>query len=422
MQTDAVTHSEGVAGLRIFGVGDTGISALELLMADGLSPDLFVALNTGATALENSRAPQKINLECRRLRGLGSGGDPGRARLAIEENADKLKALCENLQMVFIMAGLGGGCGTGASPALARIAKSAGALVLGCVTTPFECEGSHRQSLAERGLEELREAADGVICLPNQKLFQLIEENTRVVDTFRISNRFLADGLQGIWRALALKGLIQIHAEALVRLLQDQHVECSFAVAQASGADRGGKVIEKLLAHPMLDNGEAFAGCGAVLVSLAGGSDLTMAEVNRVMDQVKTRCDSAQVLMGAGIDPALQDRLAVTIIVAKKAPQEVAPRAAESLETQLLHRGAAAKPNSRLLPPAPELPPEQMKQILARQAGSRSLGRRASLKMRQAQLPLEIVSKGRFDKSEPTIHKGEDLDVPTYLRRGVSLN
>jgi cell division protein FtsZ len=243
-----------------------------------------------------------------------------------------------------------------------------------------------------------------------------------VVDTFRISNRFLADGVQGIWRSLTLRGLIPIHTEALVRLLQDQHVECSFAVAQALGADRGAKVIEKLLAHPMLDNGEALAAGEAAVVSLVGGPDLTMAEVNQVMDQVRTRCDSAQILMGAGIDPALQDRLAVTIIVAKKTAQEVASRAAESLETQLLHRGAAAKPNSRLLPPAPELPPEQVKQILARQATGRSLGRRASRKMRQAQLPLEIVSKGRFDKSEPTIHKGEDLDVPTYLRRGVSLN
>src|SRR5205814_2720576 len=135
-----------------------------------MAPDELVALNTGAGALENSRAAQKVNLECRRLRGLGSGGDPARARQALEENADNLKALFEKLEIVLILAGLGGGCGTGASPALARIAKTSGALVLGCVTTPFECEGSHRQSLAEGGLEELREAADGVICLPNQKL------------------------------------------------------------------------------------------------------------------------------------------------------------------------------------------------------------------------------------------------------------
>ena len=241
-------------------------------------------------------------------------------------------------------------------------------------------------------------------------------------DTFRIANRFFADGVQGVWRLLTLKGLLHIHPEALLRLLRDRHSDCSFAVAQAAGPDRAPKVIEKLLAHPMLDDGEAFATSDSLLVSLTAGPNLTMAEVNAVMEQIQARSGSTQLLMGAGIDDRFEDRLAVTVITSRKFEAGPAPRPHENLEAQLLARTASPKPNSRLLPPAPEIAPDKMRQLLASQNGGRSGPRRASLKMRQAQLPLEIVSRGRFDKSEPTIHKGEDLDVPTYLRRGVALN
>jgi cell division protein FtsZ len=148
-----------------------------------------------------------------------------------------------------------------------------------------------------------------------------------------------------------------------------------------------------------------------------------MSEVNRVMIQIKTKCESAEVMMGACIDDQFGDRLAVTLITAKQLDHEFVPRAkGEGLDTQLLDRTATPKPNSRLLPPAPMLGPEAVQKLLSRQGNGRAAARRTSSKMRQTQLPLEIVSKGRFDRSEPTIHKGEDLDVPTYIRRGVPLN
>ena len=420
METNCPTRLSGAPVLRILGVGDTGLSVIELMLADGLCPDLFAAINTGGVALENSTAAKKVRLENRRLRGLGSGGDPERGRQAADEQAEQLKDLCENIDVVLILAGLGGGAGTGISPALARIAKAAGALVLVFVTTPFECEGTRRQLLAEQGLDELKEVADGIICLPNQRIFKLIEENTSVVDTFKITNRFFADGVHGVWRLLAFKGLIQIQLDDVLRLLQGNCSECAFAAAQAAGPDRARSVIEKLLAHPMLDSGEALRECESVLVSITGGPNLTMAEVNLVMDGIKAQGGPIEILMGAVIDEGFQDRLAVTVITSRKPEYNVVPRAhAESLHAQLLDRTPSAKPNSRFLPPPPALPPDQMKQMLARQ---KSGSRRSSVKMRQGQLPLEIISKGRFDKSEPTIHKGEDLDVPTYIRRGVPLN
>jgi len=183
--------------------------------------------------------------------------------------------------------------------------------------------------------------------------------------------------------------------------------------------------MDKLLAHPMLDGGRLLGESDAVLVSLTGGPDLTMADVNRVMEQVNGQCKGAQVIMGAAIDENFRERLVVTLIAARKAPEPPvsAPGSeGEKLDAQLLERATTARPGSRFVPPAPALPPEQLEK-LARQRGSNPRGRRSTgAKMRQGQLPLEIISKGRFDKSEPTIHKGEDLDVPTYIRRGVPLN
>jgi cell division protein FtsZ len=277
------------------------------------------------------------------------------------------------------------------------------------------------------GLEELKEAAHGVVCLPNQKVTKIIDEQTSVLDAFKLAGELLADAVLGIWRLLSHKGLIEIHVADLCELLRGRHADCAFAVAQAAGPTRSRDVMDKLLAHPMLDGGESLSDADAVLVSLMAGPDLTMTEVNRVMEEVSRKCAPAQVIMGAAIEQAFAEQLAVTMIVARKSAEltdrETTPRSApEGLDAQLMDRRPTARPGSRFVPPPPVLPPEKMRQMLAEQSAGASRPRKARSKMRQGQLPLEIVSKGRFDKSEPTIYKGEDLDVPTYIRRGVSLN
>jgi cell division protein FtsZ len=243
------------------------------------------------------------------------------------------------------------------------------------------------------------------------------------VETFKIANRLLADGVLGIWRLLTLRGLLEIHFEDLLHLIKDRHSESTFAVAEASGAGRAELVLEKLLGHPLLESGEVLPGCEAILVSLAGGPALTMAEINRLIEQIKIKCSNAQLIVGACLDDVFGDRLVVTLIAVNK-PEIGAGtlRRREEFGSQLLDRGASVKPNSRFLPPPPSLAPEQVQQLLTRHGNGRGGPRRNTSKMRQGQLPLDIVSKGRFDKSEPTIHKGEDLDVPTYIRRGVPLN
>ena len=306
-QNDAVVETARKSiSVKVFGVGGAGINVMELMLKESLPGVGFVAVNTDAQSLAASSAAEKVHLETQPLRGLGTGGDPDRGRALAEEQLPKLKSLCEGADAVFILAGLGGGAGTGISPVLAGAAKEAGALVLGFVTTPFDCEGGRRQRLAQYGLAELKAAADGVISLPNQKVFKMIDENTSVLETFKITNDLLAAGVRGVWRLLMHKGLIEIHFSDLAALLRDRHGESCFAVAEAMGPTRSREVMDKLLAHPMLDGGQMLGESDAVLVSLIGGPDLTMAEVNRVMEQVNRQCEHAQVIMGAAIDGAFK--------------------------------------------------------------------------------------------------------------------
>jgi cell division protein FtsZ len=408
--------------VKAFGVGNAGTSVLELLTAAGFPAADAVAVNSDPEMLRGSSLVEKIQLETKLLRGLGSGGDPERGRTLAEEQAARLKSLCEGSDLVFIIAGLGGGCGTGAGPILAKLAKEAGALALGFVMTPFECEGTRRNHLAQRGLETLREAADAVVCLPNQKLFKTLEENTSVLEAFKLSNELLADAVRSFWRLATHKGLIELHFIQLCELLRDQHTESAFAVAEAMGATRSRDVVEKLLHSPLLEAGAILPEADSVLVSVMGGPDLTMTEVNRVIQDITAKCEGTPVTMGATIHQDFTDRLAVTIIAARNAIPSLASDSRtrpEALPEQLLSQ-TGARTRSRFVPPPPNLRPEQVQELMTRQGRGRS--QKNIPRLRQTQLPLEIVSKGRFDKSEPTIHKGEDLDVPTYIRRGVALN
>lgn len=397
--------------LRLFGVGNAGIALVDSLDALEFAGAEFVVVNTDATGLAASAAPVKIQLESKLLRGLGSGGDPERSRALAEEQFSKLKLACAGADVVFILAGLGGGAGSGIAPVLARAAREAGALVLAFVTLPFECEGNRREQQAQQSLALLKPAADGVICLPGAKTAKLIDENNSLVDTFRVTGGFLIEGLRGVWQLLTRPGLIQVHFSDLCNLLRDRHVENAFAYVEAAGAGRSREVMERLLNHPLLDEGRALAESDAVLVSLTAGKGLTMAEINRVMDQMKRQCGHARITMGAAEDPALKDKLCVTVIVGKQnaAPTTLSLR----LETRPTTGTTSVTSTAGSLgAPAVREP-----------AASRpARPRRANAKMVQSQLQLSAVSKGRFDKSEPTLHRGEDLDVPTFLRRGLPLN
>ena len=427
--------------LHVIGVGGAGGNAVDHMSRLGLDGVRFFALNTDARALGACGAGDKLVMGSRLNRGLGTGGDPDMGRAAAEQDLEQVKAFCTGADIVFIVAGLGGGTGTGASPVVARAAREAGALVLAMVTLPFEFEGGRRQRQALNGLQALKAEADAVICLPNQKLFKMIDEHTNVVDTFNISNDLLGQGVAGVWRLLTRTGLINVDFADLCSVTRGRHSESWFAVAEAEGDTRSSQVMEKLLTHPLLDGGQMLNESPAVLVSVVGGPDLTMTEVNRIMEQINRHCENAHLIMGAAIDETLLGRVRVTLVAACGADRAVSEgsrprngggrtsgqgsmensgRSLPENDTQFLEKTGTPRPPSRFVPPAPELSDGRKVEMFERQTDSK--GRRKASNMKQGQLDLEIVSKGRFEKSEPTIHHGEDLDVPTYLRRGVPLN
>src|ERR1019366_7763814 len=351
MKTNAETPTVGLESnlprtIKIIGVGGAGVSLLDTLDSEEFMGASFVGINTDAPSLAASAATVKIHLETKLLRGLGTGGDPERGRAIAEEQFATLKTACEGAYVILIVAGLGGGAGSGISPVLARAAKETGALVLAFVTLPFLCEGNRRQQQAKQSLEQLKSVADGVICLPSQKAFKLIDENTSVLDTFRITGGLLVEGVRGVWQLLTRPGLIQIHFEDICALVRDRHAESAFAFVEATGAGRSREIVEKLPAHPLLDEGRALAESDAVLVSLMAGKDLTMAEVNRVMEQIGRYCEHAQIIMGAAVDAAMKNKLSVTVIAAKQNPN-VEPANLPANADEPVSRSAMGRPMAR---------------------------------------------------------------------------
>jgi cell division protein FtsZ len=422
--------------ITVIGVGNAGGNAVERMARNGLGSVRLIAVSTHAQVLARAAVPEKLVLASRLRHGLGTGGDPEQGRAAAEADREVLQGLCEGADIVFVVAGLGGGTGSGAAPVIAQLAKETGALVLGVVMLPFDWEGTRRRCQAQESLGWLRAKADSVICISNQRLFTLIDETTSVAGTFDIINSFVEEGVRSIWRLLIQPSLIPVDFADLCAVTRGRHAQSSLAAAEASGSNRARDLIERLLHHPLLDDGHALTQADALLVSLVSGPDLTMTEVSCVMDQIRHQAEHAHLIVGTAIDEQMGDRLHATLIATQvqSAPLEE-PRAmvgsdpatrpviegVEEIESPLTGPGERRAGAARFAAPAPRLTPEEQDRLFARQRGGRA-GELKKSRWQQSMLPLEIVSKGRFEKSEPTLHRGEDLDVPTYIRRGISLN
>lgn len=421
--------------LRIVGIGGAGGNAVAHMANSDLAALRPVALHTSARILEMTSAPEKILLGASLMHGLGAGGDPSVAREAAEKDLAVLRNLCTDVDLLFIVVGLGGGTGTGIAPVLSRVAKEAGVLVAGVATLPFEIEGPRRQRQAQQGLREFRAAADTVICLPNQKIFRIVDENTSVLDTFKITNELLAQGIRGIWQMLTRPSLIHVDFAHLGSLLRDRHAESSFATVSAQGEGRARDLIDQLLACPLLDGGQTLSDADAVLVNLVGGADLSMADVKRVMEELNRRTDNAQLMMSASVVDELQGKLGLTVFMVRRSSSEESDtsfhdrRMSPGMGTGPIQgtRSSVSPPaesaGSRFTPGGSTLTLEPPLDGSGGRTPHPPGGVRFSpRKLQQGNLPLDIISKGRFEKSHPTLHRGEDLDIPTYVRRGIPLN
>ena len=418
--------------IKVLGVGGAGCNAVHHLFREDLAGVAFAVLNTDAAALRQSQVSQRLILGSKLYRGLGAGGDPERGRKAAEEDLDQIRSFCEGADIVFVVAGLGGGTGTGAAPVVARAAKDAGALVLAIVMLPFECEGARRHRQAQSGLGLLKESADGVICLPNQKVFKLIDDKTSLVEAFGITNDLVAQGVLGIWRLLSKPGLINVDFADLCSVAQGRHSESALVAVTAKGENRVREVLDKLMNHPLIEEGKALSQASGLLICIAGGPELSMADVERIMDHVHRQSEGAHIIMGTSVDVESVDQVTVTLVASgggdlagvedelEDVPESVFE--ADEAPSPLPEPAAGGRTTRRFETESASVTPEKARELYQKRGQALPRTGKASDRMRQGQLPLEIISKGRFEKSEPTLHRGEDLDVPTYIRRGVALN
>jgi cell division protein FtsZ len=302
-----------LAKIQVVGVGGGGLNAVNRMIDAGINQVEFVAVNTDMQQLQVSDAETKIHIGRELTQGLGSGSDPAVGRKAAEETYDQIKHALRGADMVFVTAGEGGGTGSGAAPIVAQIAKSLGALTVGIVTTPFKFEGTKRRSQAESGVDELRRECDTTIVIPNDRLLEVLDRSTSMLDAFKIADDVLRQGVQGICDLITLPGLINLDF-ADVRTIMEGSGTALMGIGFSSGTEnRAREAAERALRSPLIDT-ELGAARG-ILLSIAGGEDLTLLEVNEAAEVIRqTATDETQIIFGATIDERLTGQVWVTVI------------------------------------------------------------------------------------------------------------
>ena len=304
------------AKIKVVGVGGGGGNALTSMIAEGgISGVEFIAVNTDAQALLHNKATTKIQIGENLTKGLGSGGDPEIGRQAAEESRERLKEDLSGADMIFITAGEGGGTGTGASPIIAEIAKETGVLTVAVVTKPFEFEGSKRKFTADDGIQRLKEKVDTLIVVPNQRILQIIDKKTPILDAFKKIDSVLHQGVKGIAELVTTPGLINVDF-ADVRTVMSNAGTAPMGMGIGSGEKRAMAAIKQAISSPLLD--VSIEGARGVLFNIVGGPDLTMTEIDEAASIIaKTVDPDADIIFGAVIDEKLMDQIKITIIATK---------------------------------------------------------------------------------------------------------
>lgn len=378
-----------LAVIKVVGIGGGGVNAVNRMIDVGLKGVEFVAINTDAQALLMSDADVKLDIGRELTRGLGAGADPDVGRQAAEDHADDIEEVLRGADMVFVTAGEGGGTGTGGAPVVARIAKSLGALTIGVVTRPFGFEGRRRQAQADNGIDALRAEVDTLIVIPNDRLLSLTDRNISVIDAFRQADHVLLQGVSGITDLITTPGLINLDFADVKSVMQGAG-SALMGIGSARGEDRALEAATAAISSPLLE--ASIEGAHGVLLSVSGGSDLGLFEINEAARMVSDAAHpDANIIFGAVIDDTLGDEVRVTVIAAgfdggappARRTQPVTKKIAE--ETSLAAAVAArqsASSDSAEIPVTPE-PPK-----------------------RPVQQPRTIVFE------DP----GDDLDVPDFLK------
>jgi cell division protein FtsZ len=378
-----------LAVIKVVGIGGGGVNAVNRMIDVGLKGVEFIAINTDAQALLMSDADVKLDIGRELTRGLGAGADPDVGRQAAEDHSEDIEEVLRGADMVFVTAGEGGGTGTGGAPVVARIAKSLGALTIGVVTRPFGFEGRRRQNQADSGVDALRAEVDTLIVIPNDRLLSLSDRNISVIDAFRQADHVLLQGVSGITDLITTPGLINLDFADVKSVMQGAG-SALMGIGSARGDDRAIEASNAAISSPLLE--ASIEGAHGVLLSVSGGSDLGLFEINEAARMVSDAAHpDANIIFGAVIDDTLGDEVRVTVIAAgfdggtppTRRTQPVTKRISE--ETPLAAAVATKQSESAdkaEIPVTPE-PPK-----------------------RPVQQPRTIV----FDDT------GDDLDVPDFLK------
>jgi cell division protein FtsZ len=301
-----------LAVIKVVGVGGGGTNAVNRMVDAGLTGVEFIAVNTDAQALMMSDADMKMHIGSSGTRGLGAGADPAVGKAAAQESRDELKEALKGADMVFVTAGEGGGTGTGAAPIVAELAREIGALTVGVVTKPFVFEGRKRSQQAEMGIEDLRDRVDTLIVIENDRLLQVVEKKTSVVDAFRMADDILRQGVQGITDLITVPGLVNLDF-ADVRTIMRDAGSALMGIGEASGENRAAEAARAAVSSPLLET--TIEGATGILLNITGGPEIGLFEVNEAAEVVTSAADqNANVIFGAVIDDAAGDQVRVTVI------------------------------------------------------------------------------------------------------------
>jgi cell division protein FtsZ len=407
------SDSENFALIKVIGVGGGGSNAVNRMIRAEMMGVEFISVNTDAQALLQSDAPHKIRIGDKMTRGLGAGADPQVGQRAAEEDSEKIYEALKDADMIFITAGMGGGTGSGAAPVIAEIAKDLGALTVGVVTKPFSFEGMRRKLVAEQYTEGLKEKVDTLITIPNDRLREVVDKKTSIVDAFRVVDDVLRQGVQGISDLITVPGLINLDFADVKTIMRDAG-SSMMGIGLGTGENRAVEAAKAAVMSPLLEVN--ITGARGILFNVTGGSDLGLFEVNEAAEVIKEAADpEANIIFGTVIDDRMRDEVKVTVIATgfdgtkkSKAQSRFGAESASGVEEGLDER-------SREILAEIERDREQ-RANLEEQMGEESPfarpSEREATEVRPSErqpLPVQSLERPRYGET--------DLDIPSFLRR-----
>ncbi|MBR7552802.1 cell division protein FtsZ [Allobacillus sp. GCM10007491] len=309
---DFESNNDQLAKIKVIGVGGGGSNAVNRMIENGVQGVEFIAVNTDAQALNLSKAETKLQIGEKLTRGLGAGANPEVGKKAAEESKEAIEEVLQGADMVFVTAGMGGGTGTGAAAVIAQISKELGALTVGVVTRPFLFEGRKRSVQAGSGVDSLKENVDTLIVIPNDRLLELVDKNTPMLEAFREADNVLRQGVQGISDLIAVPGLINVDFADVKTIMQDKG-SALMGIGVATGESRAGEAAKKAISSPLLET--SIDGAHGILMNISGGTNLSLFEVQEAAEIVTSAADQeVNVIFGSVINENLKDEIVVTVI------------------------------------------------------------------------------------------------------------